>query len=165
MRLNYRLSTLFQTGILVIILCASIIHFLPVPTVNADPAPIEMNVTTTEVFPGTGIINGSIYIQNGGTLYIQNAHLYMNGSSAPINITIFFGGTLYILDSIIEPYDSGSTYYIINFGSAFIVNWNSICLQCDSSYACRKRFTVSSKTVCLAWRRNSDGNYYLSDSS
>ena len=90
MVLNYRLSTLVQTGILVIIICVSIIPFLPVPSVNADPAPIEMDVTTTEFLPGIRTVNGSIYIQNGGTLFIQNAHLYMNGSSAPINITVFF---------------------------------------------------------------------------
>lgn len=61
----------------------------------------------------TIIVNGSIFIQNGGTLELRNTTLLMNlTSDGEFRIEVYSGGNLTVINSNITAYNITNNYYI-----------------------------------------------------
>jgi len=95
-----------------------------IPPVNDNWNISDVTIIENE----TLIVNGSIFVKQGGALILRNSILYMNSS---INgehwIEVFDGGNLTIIDSVITAYNKTNRYYIkVNKGAKLYISNSTI---------------------------------------
>ncbi|MCD6484731.1 MAG: right-handed parallel beta-helix repeat-containing protein [Candidatus Odinarchaeota archaeon] len=98
-------------------------------TGTSPPSSGDWNISDITVVENeTLIINGSIFIENGGVLVLRSSTLYMNlNSDGEYWIEVLNGGNMTMVDSTITAYNPDNNYYIkIYSGSKFCMDRSEV---------------------------------------
>ena len=91
---------------------------------TAPPSSGDWNISDTTVVENEKIIiNGSIYIENGGTLILKNSTIYMNPTGFERSgIVVCSNGSLTIVSTKITSYSGMAFYMLAESGSYFYMD-------------------------------------------
>ena len=85
----------------------------------------DWNITSYTTFKdGVVVVNGRIFVKDGGTLVLRNAVVYMNSSyDGEFWVEVYDGGFLILDNATITAYDPNYRFYVkLNSGSKFVMD-------------------------------------------
>ena len=88
----------------------------------------DWNITSPTIFAdGEVVVNGRLFVKNGGSLTLRNATVYINSTQNDVFwIEVLSGGSLILDNATVTAYNSNYRYYVkVDNGSKFVMDNSS----------------------------------------